>query len=669
MPQESRIENPWKEVMGRIFAVLSKVIDLDTESIVRSVEIPPDSALGDLATTIAFQLAKVMKKNPAIIASELVEKVSSEVEKEPIIDRVESKGPYVNIFLNRSEFAKLVIKSINAMQSNYGRTNTFNGKKVLIEFPAVNPSKPWHIGHTRNAVIGDTLSTILEWTGYDATRIDYINDLGLQIAQLTWKLMQEDSVDDFEENYREMQERIAKGKSGPLDASKLTMIRFENQQQKYDHYLGLKYVGVQDAFDNDKNVEQQIREVSRQLEDLNSEEARFSRNMVSRCVMAQNQTAYRLGIFHDYQIWESIIAHSGLLGIAKERMLQAENIELVQDGDKAGCIVAKLDTLDEFKDMKEPNKVLFRSDGTRTYTGADVAFQMWKFGILKDPFKYEPFEMQPNGEVVYRSTLEGKDVDIGTMNMVFNVIGSEQAHPQRLIYTILELLGHEKEALNSHHIAYEFVKLEDVDLSGRKGTWIEYSCDDVLERAKELAREEVMKRNPDESEEFKDEVAEQVGTGAVRYMLLKASPDRKITFRWEEALDFNGEAAPYLQYAHARAARILEKAESDIKSSDPGLLTTDTEFELLKAMARFPEVVLSVVQGLEKNVWGTSFNSNYITNYCYNLATLYSRFYDSNPVLKAEKRIRNARLALVKSFKTTIANCLRILGIAAIERM
>ncbi len=630
------ITNPWKFVYERIISILSDTTAIDSETIEGLVEVPPDSALGDLATTVAFHQAKILKKNPTIIASELVEKLQSVIENESILDRVDNKGPYVNIFLDRSAFAELVINTITELGVDYGKTNNYHGKKAMIEYPAVNPSKPWHIGHTRNAVIGDTLSTILECVGYDVTRIDYINDLGLQIAQLAWKLMKRAD---------------------------------EKGEIKYDHYLGHEYVGVQDAFEKDKIVEAEIREVTRRLEDLNSDEAKFSSEMVSQCVKAQNQTAYRLGIYHDYHIWESVIAHSGLLGIAKERMLQAENIIRVEEGEKAGCIVAKLDTLEEFKDMKEPNKVLFRSDGTRTYTGADVAFQMWKFGLIDDPFKYELFETQPNGKDIYRSTLHGDDMDLGKMDVVFNVIASRQAHPQKLIYTILELLGHQKESMNSHHIAYEFVGLDDADFSGRKGTWIEYSCDEVLDKAKKLAKEEVAKRNPEESEEFKEIVAEQVGMGAVRYMLLKASPDRKITFRWEEALDFNGDAAPYLQYAYARASRILEKAHIDVNESDSKLLTTDTEFELLKAMSRFPDEILDVVRGLTKNAWGTSFASNHIAAYCYNLSTLYSKFYDSNPVLKAEEGLMNARLALVESFKTTLGNCLKLLGIPAIERM
>lgn len=629
--------NPWKTFYNEVLGFLAEVSSVDRTIMERFIEIPPDPKLGDISCTIAFHLAKEMREKPFVIANNIVSSIQDNIRALPLLDRVESKGPYINLFFNRSEYAKRTILSVLEQSEGYGNTDEYSGKRALIESPAVNPSKPWHIGHTRNAVLGDTLGNVLRAAGWEVVKLDYINDLGLQIAQLTWKIMQNDT---------------------------------KKEEGKYDHYLGHLYVSVQDAFENDERVSTEIREVSRKLENLDSEEARTSFKMVTSCLKAQNQTAYRLGIFHDYQVWESAIAHSGLLDIAKEMMLKAENITVLEEGEKAGCIVARLDMLEEFKDMQDPNKVLFRSDGTRTYTGADVALQMWKFGILKDPFKYSVFEHQPNGYDVYRTSLTGEKRDLGKFDAVFNVIGSSQAHPQRLIYVILDLLGYKEQSENSHHISYEFVGLEDTGFSGRKGTWIGYSTDVVIDRAQELAREEVEKRNAEETEEFMDTVAEQVGVGAVRYFLLNASPDRKITFRWKEALDFNGDAAPYLQYSHARATRILEKASEENAYGVPlELLTHDAEFALLKAIARFPEEILETVRGLQKNTWGTSFQSNRLTTYCYTLATLFSKFYDSCPVLRAEESLKAARLKLVSAFKITMANCLSLLGIPVIDRM
>jgi arginyl-tRNA synthetase len=639
MSRKVAVTNPWDSVKGLVIRLLAEATTLESGRVQESVEIPPDATLGDLAATVAFQLAKQLKKNPSTIAADIAIKMAEQIKSEPVLLRIESKGPYVNVFLNRGQFAKCTVEAANALGQRYGRTGAYTGKRALIEFPAVNPSKPWHIGHARNAVIGDTLGNILAAAGYDVVKLDYINDLGLQIAELCWRMMQR-----------------------PLPE--------EQPNMKYDQYLGRLYVEVQKSFETDEQAEKQIREVARQLEDLNSEAANTSAVMVTKCLLAQCQTAYRLGIYHQYQVWESMIAHSGLLELARDLMLKCDNVVKLEEGDKAGCIVVRLDTIEEFKDMQEPYKVLFRSDGTRTYTGADVALQMWKFGIIQDPFRYQVFDHQPNGKDVLRTSLKGRKSRIEKFDVVFNVIGSEQAQPQRLIYTILNLLGYKNESENSHHIAYAFVDVEGTDLSGRKGTWIGYSCDEVLDKAAEIAKEEVAKRNPEENDEFKDKVAAQVGTGAVRYMLLKASPDRKITFRWSEALDFDGDAAPYLQYSYARAQRILEKAgEAGSAPADLTLLSSEVEFALVKAIAMFPQEVLEVVMGLKKSTWGTSFDCNRLTSYCYGLANIFSRFYDSCPVLKADPAVAASRLELVKAFRTTMANCLEVLGIPVVERM
>ena len=629
--------NPWDHARQVVVSILSKASAADPEVVNSSIEIPPDPTLGDVASTIAFALARERKKNPAAIAADLLPRLRELVSAEPLVKSVEAKGPYINILLDRGAFSKTTIMSVSESGDDYGNSAEFDGKRALIEFPAVNPSKPWHIGHTRNAVLGDTLSNILERVGYDVVRLDYINDLGLQIAQLLWKLK----------------------KVGNQDV-----------REKYDHYLGHLYVEVQKTFESSQDVEKEVREISRNLENLKSDDARLSGVMVERCVKAQYETSYRLGIFHDYQVWESAIAHSGLLDQAREMIVQSKNIMKLEEGDKAGCIVADLSVIDEFKDMNEPYKILFRSDGTRTYTGADVALQLWKFGIIEDPFRYSLFETQPNKVDLLRTSLKGRRAKLGKFDIVLNVIASRQAHPQKMVYTILDLMGYKKESENSHHIAYEFVGLEGEDFSGRQGTWIGYSTDDVLSKMTELAEIEVNKRNPDEGAELKKKIANQVAVGAIRYFMLNASPDRKITFRWNEVLDFQGDAAPYLQYSLARAYRIMEKAETGrIEERDFRALTSEAEFELVKAISKFPEEVLDVARSLKKDVWGTSFASNRLTSYGYGLATLFSKFYDSCPVLKAEPDIKEARLALVKAFMVTMTNCLNLLGIPIVERM
>jgi arginyl-tRNA synthetase len=231
-------------------------------------------------------------------------------------------------------------------------------------------------------------------------------------------------------------------------------------------------------------------------------------------------------------------------------------------------------------------------------------------------------------------------------------------------------MGYKEQSENSRHVVYEFVDLEETDLSGRKGTWIGFTCDDVLDKLEELARGEVDKRNPEETSELRAEISKRVAVGALRYFMLKASPERKIVFRWSEALDFNGDAGPYLQYAVARAQRIIEKSPLGPEGTpDLTLLSSDAEMALVKAISRLPEEVLEIVRGIRQKVWDITFMSNRLTTYCYELATLFSKFYDTCPVLKGEPEIGAARLELVKAFRTSMANCLELLGIPIVDRM
>ncbi|MEM2141782.1 MAG: arginine--tRNA ligase [Candidatus Thorarchaeota archaeon] len=631
---ESYLENPWRSIVDRVTDIVARVAGVQKDIVLRTVETPPDPSLGDLAYTIAFRLAKEQKKNPNLIATELASSVGESGDR--LVRRAESKGPYLNVFLDPGTLASIVIPAVSRRGKEYGMTTVYRGESALIESPAVNPSKPWHIGHARNAIIGDTLGNILEAVGYRVVRTDYINDLGLQVAQLTWKMMNIPSSD---------------------------------VKEKYDHYLGRLYVEVQEAFEKDKKVEEEVREVARQLENLDSVEFGVSSKMVEECLRAQNQTSYRLGIYHDYQVWESTIAHSGLLDRAREMMLRCDCVTRLEEGEKKGCIVVMLDRLDEFKNMKEPYKVLFRSDGTRTYTGADLAFQMWKFGIVEDPFRYEVFEKQPNGRPVYRTTTRGRKRRLGKFDYVFNVIGSDQVHPQKLIYTILDLMGYKQQSQNSRHVVYEFVDLEGADLSGRLGTWVGYTCDDVLNRLEALALEEVNRRNPDQPEEVRVDIAKRVAVGALRYFMLKASPERRIVFRWNEALDFTGDAGPYLQYSVARARRIMEKAPSIGEEPDLSLLSSQHEFALVKMISRLPEEIIQIVDSIRQNVWDVVFNSNRLTTYCYELATLFSRFYDACPVLRTEPAMMAARIRLVKAYEITMSSAMRLLGIPVVDRM
>lgn len=598
--------DPWKEFVKQAAEAVELVFGQTGP-----LEIPTGGQ-GDLAFA-CFGLAKQLKKSPKEIADsfKLPKKFS-------LIERAESINGYVNFFINWEAFGKEVL--VAATTPDFGHGKSFTGR-ALVEFPSVNPNKPWHIGHARNAVLGDTIANLLSSVGYEVLRTDYIDDLGLQIAKVAWGM-----------------------KKFPLPVG------------KFDHALGELYVEVEKAADG---APEEIKEILRRMEKNPAE----TRALAERCLASQHETAYRFGVFHDLAIFESDIVAAGLLEKALELMKKTKAIYTAAEGEKSGCLVANLAGYPEFASLKDPEVVLLRSDGTATYTAKDIAFQLWKFGLVADNFHYKELTKQPNGKVLIASAPVGQANKFQRANLVINVIGAEQAHPQRLVYRTLETMGFEEAFRNSFHLAYQHVFLPEGKFSGRQGTWIGYAADDVLNEAKERALEEVKTRGLAKGEEEK--IAEAVATGAVRYALLKSAPEKRIVFAWKEVLSFEGNAAPYLQYAHARACRILEKANKKPKPANVPL--TQEEEALLKHISRLPTLLVKTASSMKQEVWGTQLEIHLLAEYAFQLAVLFNRFYVNCPVIGSAEE--ENRLAIVVATKTTLHNILAILGVPAIEKM
>lgn len=609
-------------IASLIYQSCSKLkFESDKEEIARSIEYPKEE-FGDLASAIAFEIGKKLKKNPR----EIAEKIKGKLAEDKLIERIEVAGAgYLNFFLNAKEFAKLTLIEI-FKNRKFGESNFGKGKKALVEFPAVNPNKPWHVGHMRNAILGDAVSRILEFSGYEVEREDYIDDLGLQMAQSLW-------------GYFKLNKKIDK---------------------KVDHWLGQQYVEVAKRMDEEK-VAQEVREIVKELEEGKSKTAKTGRELAERCVKAQYETAFKLNIFHDVLIWESDIVQTKMLDAALERMLASGAIVKETEGKNAGCIVAKLEKLNEFKDLESPDRILIRSDGTATYTGKDVSFHLWKFGLLPSKFKFKPFEKQPNGEKLHSTSSEGKKINFGKADLVINIIGVEQTHQQLAVKNVLKLMGYGKQASSMVHLAYEHAWLPDEKFSGRAGSWLGYTADEVINEATKHAYNEIKERFKDMGEEEKRKIAETVGVGAVRFDFVRTTPEKKIIFRWEEALNFEGDSAPYVQYSHARASRILEKAgKLKAERIDYSLLGSLDEKRLIKTLAKFPSIVKAGAR---------DYRPHFVADYLLELATCFSKFYSSCPVLTAPEKERNARLVLVACTKRVLKNGLELLGIEAPERM
>ncbi|MFA6214897.1 MAG: arginine--tRNA ligase [Candidatus Micrarchaeia archaeon] len=611
----------------KIAEAVSAAAGVTLEEAEASVELPKGQ-FGDVATSICFSLAKRDRKNPAALATE----VCAKLKLPEWVSEAKTVGPYINFFLSDGFYAK-VVETAEKEGAAFGEGKMRKGK-TIIEFPSVNPNKPWHIGHLRNALLGDSVARVLEFSGEQVERTDYIDDLGLQVAQSFWGYL-----------------HLGKKPSGKLDL-----------------WLGGEYVEAAKRFEEDEKVKAEVRALVKEMEEGEGKNAQEARALVEKCVAAQYETAFKFNIYHDVMIFESDILHT----IFEEGMARLkENPAIVKEteGKNAGCLVAKMAS-PEFVNMESPDKILVRSDGTATYTGKDVIFQLWKFDLLKSNFSYSEFMEQPNGEKCMKTDRKGKKAAFGKANRVINVIGMEQAYPQKVIREILLSMGYKKEAENSVHLSYEHVWLEDSmsssagqtadataaarKFSGRQGTWVGYTTDELYEEGVKRAEAKI---KPDVEGEERAKIAAVIASAAIRFTMIRTTPEKRITFRWDDALSLEGDSAPYAIYAHARAHKISEKGGKGKvgKSFEPA------EKELLKKAMLLDFVVSESARQLRPHI---------VADYCLDLAALYNKFYNACPILSCEdEKVKEGRLATNYTAKVALANALGAIGIPALERM
>ncbi|MBM3228884.1 arginine--tRNA ligase [Candidatus Parvarchaeota archaeon] len=600
----------------------------ESEEAVRPTISRPKKEFGDFASSIAFALAKKSGENPAKLATEICKRIS--VGK--AISKAVSQGPFINFFLGDGFLLSVCLGAMEKA-AKFG-TEEKNGRKALVEFPSVNPNKPWHIGHLRNALLGDSVSNILEKRGFLVERQDYIDDLGLQVAQSLWGCMN-------------------------LPAKPET---------KFDHWLGQQYVEVSKMFESGE-IEPQVRKLLQKLEEPSSPLSKKSREIVESCVLAQYQTAFSYGVFHDVLVFESDIVRSIFeegLGIVKK----SPGVALESSGKNKGCLVVRLKG-GEFDKMENPDKILVRSDGTATYTGKDVVFQLWKFGKLRKNFCYVKFAMQPNGKVALKTcgcSQGASDTRFGNADIVVNVIGMEQSYPQKSIKEVLVQLGFTKEAQNSIHLAYGHAVLPEGSFSGRQGTWMGYTADELLEEGAKRAYKKIHK---DFDEAKKLEIAKSVALGAIRFSFLKVSPEKRIVFDWESALSFEGDSGPYLMYCVARMNSIIKKAAGDTglnawhkkpKAAKPsGYALSWQERNLCRLVLDYENALI---------VSGRDLKPHVIADYCLELATAFNKFYDTSRIIgEGSTEASKARMTMLHGAKAALENSMGILGIPIIKEM
>ncbi|EQD63862.1 arginyl-tRNA synthetase, partial [mine drainage metagenome] len=509
---------------------------------------------GDISCSIALSIGKMEGKDPEEVAVSIIKAMR----KLPYVSAVEQKNGFINFTLDRAKVTGAVVTNILAAKDGCVKSEAAKRDKVIIEYPSVNPAHPWHVGHLRSALLGDTIANIHALCGAYVEREDYIDDLGLQATQAVWGYMHPEIISSA-----------------------------KKQEGKFDHWLGNIYVEV-NAKAKDESISKMISDTTIKIETEGTEEAKIAREVTSKCVEAYYRTSFDYGIYHDVLVRESDIVREhlldGAIAMLKEKGVISEGHDKYKD-----CTIIDFAGVEglpkEISNAKEKIKVLVRSNGVPTYVAKDIAFHMWKFGMLDNPFKYTVFTTQPNGKELYITSQEGSSMEFGNMNKAINTIDARQSNEQAAVkFSIMKMDGGKDKSLM--HVAYGVVDLETGHLAGRKGTWIGFTADELLAESEKKASELMNDKLVKDAEE-KAYIIRNVAVSGIKFEFLKVSPEKRIIFSWARALNFEGNSGPYCQYMHARASRLIgdSRAENiDASQVDFSGAGSNAEFNLIKQL-------------------------------------------------------------------------------------
>jgi arginyl-tRNA synthetase len=613
---------------------------LDAEGVDAGFEIVLERSarpeFGDWSTPAALGLARALRRAPAAIAAELCAGLNAA--HVPLVRAWEVTPPgYVNARLADAAWADVVLATARDLEEtgalDLSDAVAAASGKTLVEHTATNPNKAAHIGHLRNACIGDTVARVLRRIGHTVEINNYIDDTGVQVADVVVGIREL----GFE----------------PLPG------------EPFDQYCSRVYVEVSGRYETNPALLERRREILHDVEQGGNATAVFVKDIARRIVNAHLATMHRFDIVYDLLTWESDIIALGFWRQAFELLRDSGAIVLAESGKLAGCWVMPAEGDDE--DGEDDTKVLVKSDGIATYTAKDIAYQLWKFGLLGRDFNYRPWE--GDRSLMSTATLPepgAPAAHFGQAQRVINVIDARQAYPQRVVQRALRRLHHEREADNSIHLSYEVVALTpaaaaelgveieeghgSVALSGRRG--IEVRADDLLDRA--ITR---LSANAWDAES-----AQVVAAGAVRYYLLKFSLNQIIAFDFDEALRVTGDTGVYLQYAHARAAGILRKVDAGGEPAKAPETLHPAERELLHTIEAYPRALTETAVALSPSI---------LTTYAFGLASAFSDFYEHTPAMVREDdpAVRGFRRALVAAARATLADALCSLGMGAPDQV
>ena len=633
------------------------------------LNVPPKRELGDFSSAICLSLAKERRQSPMDIAKKTIEQLRTNLP--PYIREITVSPPgYLNFRVDWVVLAQDLIPQVLGKGERFGQPASIEKEKVFIEHTSVNPNKAMHIGHLRNAVLGDTVARVFKWLRFPTDVCNYIDDTGLQVVEVVTALLYlyPPFYTEASSDFKPIWAKAMKG-------------------QPFDYFCWDLYTRFQNEIEKNPSLPERRDEVLHQIEGGKHPISLFAKEVAEKIVHAHLETVAQLSIFYDLLNWESDIIRQGFWEATFELLKERGGLRFETEGPNEGCWVVPFGGLVETGEgVKSLDKILVRSNGSITYTGKDVAYQLWKFGLLKKDFLYKQWGPQANGEVLWTTAREGKTSDrltkqFGHADKVVNVIDTRQSYPQQVVSECLRQMGFEKEADQSIHLAYEVVNLspqaarllglEETDekksiaMSGRAGTGVKAM--DFINRVKQKVTEKA-------DQLLEESTASALAAAAIRYYLLKFSLESQIVFDFDEALKTTGDTGVYLEYAHARACSILRKAEErkiDLqwrKDAIPKELT-DTERNLLNAMSEFSSVVTKT---------GKSLRVSPLAEFAFDLATAFTDFYE-HPDPQAEvqtpfihlqdQNLQIFRLSLVRSFQQVMANLLNLMGMPTLEKI
>jgi arginyl-tRNA synthetase len=647
-------------------------------------ERPPKLSMGEIASPVCFELAKRLKKPPRLLAQEL----ANSLKPIPGVARVEvAGGGYLNVFLDRADFFRAACDEAAKHSSNEQLAALDDAEKVIVEHTSINPNKAAHIGHLRNAVLGDTFVRLLRYTGRRVEVQNYIDNTGVQVADVVLGFLH-------------------------LEPKTPDEVRRLAAAPKFDYLCWDLYTRVTQWLAEDKARLGMRADTLKEIEEGHGAAAEMADIVSTAIVGCHLNTAARLGIGYDLLTRESDVLHLKFWDSAFEMLKQHGAIQLATSGKNQGCWVMQLPSgkdkseasgADSAAIEEEPTeladaKIIVRSNGTVTYVGKDIAYHLWKFGLLQKDFFYEPFHKQQDTIDVWvtSSTPERSNHPaFGHGREVYNVIDARQAYPQQVVADGLRALGYTEQADHLKHFSYNVVALtprcarelgyeipeEDakkpyIEVSGRRGQGVK--ADDLIDQLEASARKEVESRHPELAGTAEgDQMVDAISKGALRYFLLRYTRSTVIAFDFHDALSFEGETGPYVQYAVVRVQGIWRKgAERDTtfaKEESAKSLTAETVNKFLERGTGDDFWDLVVLAGsLDARVDAalSAQEPAFLTRYAFELAQAFNIFYHKHHILSEEDpEKRRFLLKLVWLVREQLVTTLALLGITAPEKM